>query len=148
MLLTNLGAVCVDINQEEYNYKAIKLSNKEKRFVVDGRYLIVIDTAMFKTQVVEIQCRILFDDMYKERLVESGEDLALISFVSDCEKVSIGTNEFFSIDGVHYEYMNDGIKIIFEKHADVKQIVFGIAWKHMRDIEKEQIYTWLAADPT
>jgi hypothetical protein len=77
---------------------------------------------------------------------EAGEQLALISFIYKNMKLSIGVEG--DIPGVLYEYLYDRIRVRLTKYASIKKITFYVAWLVMNDIEREEIYTWFAADPT
>lgn len=85
---TELGNIIITINGQLLDYTSIKLANKGKNFTVDGRYQIMVDNILVS---------------------ESGEDLALISFLYNNIKLSIGVEG--DIPGVNYEYMNDRLRV-------------------------------------
>lgn len=78
--------------------------------------------------------------------IEPGEDLALLSFMIDNMKLSIGVQG--DIPGILYDYLNDRLRIRLTKYASIMKLDINIAWITMDNIEKEKIYTWFAADPT
>lgn len=110
--------------------------------------------------------------------IEGGEHLSLCSWYSpDNLKLSIGTEdddklelrsihnndmptrfvEYFKpirhneiCDSIGPEYMDYGIKVNFPnlKANESLRVIFGIAWVKISDSEREDIFTWIAADPT
>jgi len=145
MLSTNLGEINVLLNNRNCKYRLIKLTNKKKNFIVDGRCKIVVDISENLNEEIEIQCN-LKTDIINKRLIESGEGLASMSFISGKEIVSIGTED--DLEGIICEYLADGFKINVKKDFSVKEIIFGVSWKKMNDVETEELYTWFASDPT
>lgn len=94
----------------------------------------------------EINIKCLFQPKEEIKLnpcVETGEDLALVSFYMGDTKLSIGTEG--DIPGIQYEYFDNGLQLVTE--LELSEIVFYIASKKMVNAEKEDIYTWFAADP-
>lgn len=75
---------------------------------------------------------------------ETGENLALISFYWEKNKLSIGTTG--DIAGVKYSYLDNAINLSMQQNP--VQIIFYVAWMEMVNPEKEDIYTWFAADPS
>lgn len=147
MIETNIGNVCILINGKTFDYKSKKLPNKGKQFIVDGRYQVVVDKSMDCNDEDVIDCilnntKSLTINGYSE----SGEQLALISFMYNNFKLSIGLEG--DIPGVYYEYLNDRLRVRITKYASIKNLKFNVAWLTMQDIGKEEIYTWFAADPT
>jgi hypothetical protein len=49
---------------------------------------------------------------------------------------------------VFYEYLSNRLRIRITKDALVMKLDLYIAWIIMDNLEKEEIYTWFAADPT
>lgn len=147
MLKTELGNIIISINGQIINYAPIKLANKGKSFTVDGRYQIIVDNTLISELETIIDCVI---DCDKEVALcgypESGECLALISFMYSNIKLSIGVEG--DIPGVYYEYMNDRLRVRVTKSASINKLNFFIAWLTMHNKEQEEIYTWFAADPT
>lgn len=145
MINTPLGNIKITVNGSEFRYTMLKLENQGSNFKVAERYKIVLEIVRLSEDyiiLVELEndknCRL-------KNSIESGENLSMISYYRDSYKLSIGAiNE---IPFVKNEYTNTGIKTIIKKTAEIKKIVFGIAWIKMDDIEKEDIYTWFAADP-
>lgn len=147
MLKTELGNIIITINGQILDYEPIKLDNKGKNFTVDGRYQIVVDNILVSEIETIIDC--IIDSNKVVSLCgysESGEDLALISFLYNNIKLSIGVEG--DISGVYYEYMNDRLRVKVSKSAALNKLNFFIAWITMNNKEQEEIYTWFAADPT
>ncbi len=146
MLKTELGSIIITINGEVLNYTPIKLENKGRNFTVDGRYRVIVDNIVVSELETIIDCildnKVLAFNAYSE----SGEDLALISFLYNNFKLSIGVEG--DVSGVHYDYLNDRLRLRITKSASLNSLTFYIAWLTMHDIEQEEIYTWFAADPT
>jgi len=147
MLQTEFGNILVTINGSVINYMPIKLPNEGKNFRVDGRYKIIISEIKENEEETVIECKIggkreLPMNVYSE----SGENLTLISFEYNNTKLSIGT--IGDIPDIEQEYMKDGIRIRSKKITPLDEFVFFVAWIEMNDKEKEEIFTWFAADPT
>jgi len=145
MLRTPIGTVDVLINGKSYNYKIRKLRNRDRTFTVDGRYMIIVGISNDQDIVVECKLTDFTGDDAKGS-IESGARLALTSFYRDNIKLSIGVED--EISGVQCSYIDYGIEVALSKEACLQLVVFGIAWITMNDAEKEDIYTWFAADPT
>lgn len=148
MLETGMGTINIRVNGENFQYTPIKLPNAQKQFLVDGRFKIVVDNLSFFTNdTIIVECEVInFPCVNVKGYIESGERLALVSFYYGNLKLSIGVED--EIPAVHCEYVDCGLKVTISKQACLQQIVFGIAWVSMQDEEKEDIYTWFAADPT
>ncbi|WP_372999476.1 hypothetical protein [Lutispora sp.] len=146
MLITELGNICFIINGEVIQYIPIRLTNIGKQFRVDGRYKVEVKNINVCNGETNIDC--LIDNKNTSPLngyCESGEGLALISFVVNNVKLSIGVEG--DIPGVYYEYMKDRLRIRVTKKASLKSLTFYIAWLTMSN-EQDEILTWFAADPT
>jgi len=146
MIKTNIGNVDILINGQSFNYIPIKLPNVGKQYKVDGRYKVVVDKIAAKDET-EIECILQNQNTLPLKVnIEPGEDLALLSFMINNMKLSIGVQG--DITGVLYDYLNDRLRIRLTKYALITKLDINIAWITMDDIEKEKIYTWFAADPT
>lgn len=146
MLVPDLGEVTVAVNGLIQQFQAIKLDNRNKRYVVDGRYKIIVNLG-YISDTVSITCTLTsrpFTNIIK--IIESGERLALISFYRGKTKLSIGVEE--GRPETVCEYLENGIKIIVNRNAGISDLEFYVAWVAMQDQEKEDIFTWFAADPT
>lgn len=147
MLRIEFGNILVTINGSAINYMPIKLPNEGKNFRVDGRYKIIVSEIKENEEGNVIECKI--DGKHElpiKSYSESGENLALISFECNNTKLSIGT--LGDIPDIEHEYMTDGIRIRSKRNTPLNKVVFFIAWIEMNDKEKEEIFTWFAADPT
>lgn len=146
MLKTELGTIKVLVDGQNCNYHIEELSNTQSNYCVDKRYKLTVPVPTNTSKVV-VECA-LTDFMGDKGRggVESGQQLALISFYRGNIKLSLGTED--EIPHVHSGYTDYGLNVTIDKEADLKQVVFGVAWIAMKDEEKEDIYTWFAADPT
>lgn len=147
MLKTELGNIIITVNGQISDYTPIKLVNKGRNFTVDGRYQVIVDNILVFELETVIDC-ILNDNKSLDLngYSESGEGLALISFLYNNIKLSIGVEG--DIAGVYYEYMIDRLRVKVTKSASLNSLTFFIAWLNMHNTEQEEIYTWFAADPT
>lgn len=141
---TNIGNIVVRINNEEVNIESLELPPKGRNFHVDGRYKLVctlpekIDTPHY------IECFLENDGNMKfNSCIETGENLALISFYKENYKLSLGTQG--DVEGLIYNYLDNGIQIV--DNIGLKKVSFFVAWVEMLDEEREDIFTWFAADP-
>lgn len=144
-MITELGKVRILINGRERSYNSIELVNHNRYFSVKKRYKLICNIPEQLDKDINIKC-ILEINKHKqvESGVETGENLALISFWWDENKLSIGTKG--DIKGVNYSYFKNAIKMSMQKN--MKQVIFYVAWLKMTDPEREDIYTWFGADPT
>ncbi|MBQ4058142.1 MAG: hypothetical protein IJD40_04325 [Lachnospiraceae bacterium] len=138
---TPLGAIVLKVNHKIINYNTTELKNTTLQFSVDKRYRLSSKVLFNRGDLLE--CLILPKNrIVFEKCIETGENLSLISFYWQDIKLSIGTQG--DLDDRVYEYSENGIKICFKDSAS--DIRFYIAWKEMKNKEKEDIYTWFAAD--
>ncbi len=147
MIKTDIGNIMVTVDEAVLDYKSIKLANNGKNFKVDGRYQVTVDNIVVCNSETVID--ILIDDrkvLDLKGYSESGERLALISFMHNNIKLSIGVEG--DLQGVYYEYMNDRLRVKITNTASINTLIFFIAWLKMDNKELEEIYTWFAADPT
>ena len=134
------------MNGQKVNYSMFELPNKGNQIKVDGRFHIVVDNIMDKEETV-IDCILKNQNSVPISVyAEPGEDLALISFMVNNMKLSIGVQG--DLPGVFYDYLNDRLRIRVTKNATISKFDIYIAWIAMDNVEKEEIYTWFAADPT
>ena len=145
MIKTNIGNVNILINGHNLDCSMYELSNKGNLFNVDRRFRIEVDNIPDKEETV-IDC--ILENQKSEPInvyAESGEDLALISFMINNMKLSIGVQG--DIPGVIYDYLDDRLRIKVTEKASISRFDIFIAWITMDNIEKEEVYTWFAADP-
>ena len=146
MIEANIGNINILINGHNLDYSWFELPNKGNQFNVDGRFRIVVDNIPDKEETV-IDCILQNQNNVPiNGYAEPGEDLALISFMISNMKLSIGVQG--DIPGVFYDYLYDRLRIRVTEIASISRFDIFIAWITMDNIEKEEIYTWLAADPT
>ena len=146
MIKTNIGNIDILINGHNLDYSWFELPNKGNQFKVDGRFCIVVDNIPDKGETV-IDCILQNQNSLPINVyAEPGENLALISFMINNKKLSIGVQG--DIPGVFYDYLNDRLRIRVTENASISRFDIFIAWITMNNFEKEEIYTWFAADPT
>ena len=146
MLKTNIGDINILVNGQTIDCSISRLSNEGNNFKVDGRFHIMLDNIPNEEETV-IDCILQNRNSVPFSVyAEPGEDLALISFIINNRKLSIGVQG--DIPGVFYDYLNDRLRIRITKNASISRLDIYAAWISMDNIEKEEIYTWFAADPT
>jgi hypothetical protein len=150
MLKTPLGEIVIIVDGQSVTYKPISLdcteygTRNEIMFTVDARYKIEVKLSSIPC-VVECKFNDFLGDDGRGG-VDSGQYLALICFYRGNTKLSIGVED--EIPGVECSYTDYGLKVELTEQASIHCVTFGIAWVAMKDEEKEDIYTWFAADPT
>ena len=143
-MYTELGKITVFVNGKEVPYKSIELINHSQYFSVNKRFKLICDISKQIVENVKIECLLEINkDIKVTSISETGEDLALISFYWKKNKLSIGTRG--DIVGVEYSYLDNAICLTMQKNP--MQVIFYVAWLEMVDPEREDIYTWFAADP-
>ena len=144
MLNTILGTILISLNGSEYKYSPVKLKNECQIYRVDDRYEITvyIDTNI-NPNIIEYKLINKYDIVGGKH---SGQDLASIRFEYNNISLHIGVHG--DIPHVKYIYLDDGIKVIIPKEANIKKIKSSVAWLTMADPDREYTYTWFAADPT
>lgn len=141
---TKIGNIVVRINNKEVNIETLELPLEGRNFHVDGRYKIVCTLPEKFETPCYIECLLENNENSKcNSCIETGENLALISFYNGNCKLSLGTQG--DIQGLIYNYLDNGIEIV--DNIGLKKISFFVAWIETLDEEKEDIYTWFAADP-
>ena len=142
---TELGEIIILINEMSIDFSAIELPKMDRSFSVNGRYRLDYQIPkQFLNKNIEIRCLLKNEQSnILERNIESGENLALISFYSQNVKLSIGTRG--DRKGVKYKYLENGIQI---SGYQLFESPFYIAWIYMEDRNSQEIYTWFAADPS
>ena len=141
---TELGEIKILIDGKEVPYKCVELPNHSQYFCVKNCFKLICDIPHQKARNIDIRCVVeIKKDINVTSGPETGENLALISFYWKKNKLSIGT--IGDIDGVKYNYLNNSIGLTMPKNPG--RIIFYLAWLEMSDPEKEDIYTWFAADP-
>lgn len=143
MIITPLGKSEIFINEVEKAFEVKQLARSGKNFIVDERKQVWLKDL---GEGMVIECVLDVENKIKPRtIIESGEDLALISFYSDNTKLSVGV--MGDRKGIKYEYLENGIRIkVLENQVDNSMLV-NIAWLHMTNPSEEDIYCWFAADP-
>jgi hypothetical protein len=153
-LQSPIGKIKIKVNNVETKYflkeypklEMYKVEGYENHiyFKVDARYAMIVKTINGKIgNINSFECFI--EDIENNYVnPETGENLELISFELDKIKLSIGAEYF---EEAEYIYNNDGIKIEFKNEYIQKYFTFMVAWHSIFDYEKENIYTWFAADP-
>ena len=143
-MYTELGEIKILVNGKEVPYKSVELINHSRYFSVEKRFKLICDVPKQTRGNISIKCMIdIKKNIKATSCSETGENLALISFYWGKNKLSIGTKG--DIEGVKYSYLDDAISL--EMQQNPRQMIFYVAWLEMIDLEKEDIYTWFAADP-
>ena len=141
MIITGFGNVRVKIDGKDYLYDQVRLKGKSKKYVVDALYRFVLPISGR-----EIELFIDGTDSGDiEKDIETGEQLALISFIKDDYKVSLGTEG--DITGIEYIYTSRGMILRIREGCLQKTLKVHVACLTDDDHEKRDIYCWLAADP-
>ncbi len=141
-----MGNVKITIDGVNFDYVAEPLPKRTKWFEVDGRYRVRVPVPVSEDRS-KINC---FLDFPESKDItggaDSGQDLALVSFDMEDTKVSIGTiGDLFQF---RYDYMANGISVSIPTSYGKDHVYFAIAWLKMIDKERQDIYTWFAADPS
>lgn len=143
-MYTELGKIKILVNGQEMTYKCIELINHSQYFSVKKRFKLICEVPKHLAENINIECILnIKGDLKVTSYPETGENLALISFYWEKSKLSIGT--IGDIVGVKYGYLDNAISLSMQQNPG--QIVFYVAWLEMVNPEKENIYTWFAADP-
>jgi len=142
MIETPIGRIEILIDGKILDYSKVELVNRHKSFTVDKRYQISVNDMMEST----IDCTLIGRKTEDRAIIESGEDLALISFYEDNLKLSIGAEG--DVDGIKYTYLENGIRMEVNKECMKNQLLINVAWLEMTNMEQQDIYCWFAADPS
>lgn len=143
-MYTELGEIKVLVNGKEVPYNCVELINHNQYFSVERRFKLICDVSKQTLGDINIKCKIEIKKGIKvTSCSETGENLALISFYWGKNKLSIGTKG--DVAGVKYSYWDDSV--VLEMQANPGQIIFYVAWLEMIEPDREDIYTWFAADP-
>lgn len=143
-MVTDLGEIKILVNEHEVCYECVELTNHIRYFKVKKRYQLICKVPETLKGNIRIKCIITLKEGVKVTSgPETGENLALISFWWQNSKLSIGT--IGDIEGVQYSYLENAMELKMRENPE--QVVFYVAWIDMIDEEKEDIYTWFAADP-
>jgi len=151
LLNTPLGEIAIRLNERKIPFNVAKLENTylgqhgAPVFKVEGRYKVSVNITDVKTPL-SLTCQVNLESTFQKSGIDSGERLALKTWENGTMMFSIGIED--EIDGINIEYLERGIEVCIGEKAKVEEIVFGIAWKHVEDYEKEYHHTWYAADPT
>ncbi|MBD5470020.1 MAG: hypothetical protein HDR19_02570 [Lachnospiraceae bacterium] len=143
-MVTDLGEIKILVNEREVSYDCVELTNYIRYFKVKKRYKLICKIPETLKENIQIKCIITLKENVKVMSgPETGENLALISFWWHNSKLSIGT--VGDIEGVQYNYLENAMELKMRENPE--QVAFYVAWIDMIDEEKEDIYTWFAADP-
>lgn len=143
-MITELGEINILINGKEISYNDIECINQSQYFSVKERHKLICNIPKQLENDINIKC--VIDTNGDKQIIscpETGENLALISFYKRKSKLSIGTKG--DIQGIKYVYLDNGIELRMQKNLG--QVIFYVAWLEMEDTEREDIFTWFAADP-
>ena len=144
------GTAALFINGKPAQCTVKNLPCRTGQFCVKGRVCLSCRIPKsVHSEETSIKCRVLFHGASDvEPCAETGEDLALVSYYLHNYKISVGT--LGDQKDTRYLYTSDGLEIITK--CIINRVGFYIAWLEMSEnkVEKErqEIYTWLAADPS
>ena len=147
MLKTPFGNIVICVENEVVEYNHIQMASSYigqhglPVFDVEGRFRISISNL---NKPICVSCTFIADEEYSSG-IDSGERLALKSWFKGQQILSIGTED--EIPDVEVRYLDNGLKVILSENSNITNIVFQIAWMTINDPEKEDGYTWYAADP-
>ena len=147
MLKTPLGEIIVSIDDTETEYTAVTAALDHRCDKLNGRYYICMELEN-DGKPHTITCSISGYTPTEKDGAEDGEDLLLMSFYNGNTKLSIGV-EFDYCGKFDYEaiHLQDGMQFRVLPQTKTKYYVFGIAWVNNCN-DKNEIQTWLGADPT
>lgn len=143
-LSTPLGPVEILADGRLVPYRCTALPLQTRQFQVEGRWR--LDCLLPGTSApVEVVCRIAADPTLSVSCgPETDEALALLSFTWNNYKLSIGTEG--DLPGVTYHYEERGLRLRFLTGPG--GVSFYLAWLPMTDPVRQELYPWLAADPS
>jgi len=140
-LQTFMGTVRIYVDGRVQPFKAVPLPLRSRCFSVDMRWLLRVKAP--ENRPCHIACLLeLEQGLKQESFVETGERLALISFVSEGRKLSLST--IGDVPQRKYLYPENGLEVILNDEAE-EEVYFVAAGKMMLQGE-DGIETWLAAD--
>lgn len=141
---TPLGPVEILADGRPVPYRCTALPLQTRQFQVEGRWR--LDCLLPGTAApVEVVCRIAADPTLSVSCgPETDEALALLSFTWNNYKLSIGTEG--DLPGVTYHYEERGLRLRFLTGPG--GVSFYLAWLPMTDPVRQELYPWLAADPS
>lgn len=145
MFSTPLGYLSISVDGHAIQISPSLLPVKTDLFVVDGRYGFSLTLPRQEQNSVIEALFSNFEESGWECGVESGERLALISFNKKDTKVSLGTEG--DIAGIEYEYLPFGIRLVISPECSRRMFRFIVAWITTDNMERDEIFTWFAADP-
>lgn len=144
VLQTPLGPVELLADGQPVPYRCTALPLKARQFEVEGRWR--LDASLPGTAApVEVVCRIAADPALPVTGgPETDEALALLSLGWQNHKLCIGTEG--DLPGVTCHYEETGLRLRFLTGPG--GVSFYLAWLTMTDPERQELYPWLAADPS
>lgn len=148
--LAEWGTAVVLVNGSSTQFAVKNLPRCTEQFCVKGRVSLSCSIPKsVNSKETSIKCRVLFHDALDvQPCEETGEELALVSYYFHNYKLSVGT--LGDQKNTRYVYTSDGLEII--TNSNISRVEFYIAWLEMSEnkVEKErqEVYTWLAADPS
>lgn len=148
--LAEWGTASLFVNGKPAQCTIKNLPCRTEQFCVKGRVCLSCSIPKsVHSEETSIKCRVRFHGASDvEPCAETGEDLALVSYYLHNYKISVGT--LGDQKDTRYLYTSDGLEIITK--CTISRVEFYIAWLEMSEnkVEKErqEIYTWLAADPS
>ena len=148
-LKTPFGNIKILINNRETSFVAKKLGKIEYyldgsvSFEVDERFLLFADVP--KTKKFVIKC-IIDGSQYDGTNVSSGEHREMTCFYLNNTKISIGALSRGEEDFQNIEYLENGLEVRKYSEWNQKDIVFGVAWKLINNMDIDDYHVNEAAE--
>ncbi len=154
MLKTPVGSLEIQIDNVSTDYVCVPVPIDGICADVGGRYAIVVHFCPDQAEHT-ISCKIKNHTPSPLDGPESGENLELYSFYKNGAKLSLGmegdsgyiNDKRLAAFDYDTEYLDDGVQYCILAITKTEKYVFGVAWIN-KVTEKNDIQTWLAADPT
>lgn len=151
MLQTPFGIVIVEVEPKdmmEVNFHVVELKTK-------GRYLIEAEVRTEYAQEIRFICRFTPIIAIADTDIETGEWLELKSWMSGDLKMCIGTvddswlQQSRDVKLSAMEYLENGLSVTIEgiRPSEPFTLPFGVAWKQIVDVEKDNFEVWVEAQP-
>lgn len=148
--LAEWGTAILFVNERPAQCTVKALPCHTEQFCVKGRVCLSCSIPKsVHSEETSIKCRVLFHGASDvDPCEETGEELALVSYYLHNYKISVGT--LGDQKDTRYLYTSDGLEIVTK--CKISRVEFYIAWLEMSENqaekERQEIYTWLAADPS
>ena len=151
MLQTPAGQFSVFLDGISLKNEWQKLPDYNKHNIVDGRYCFKFEYRNDNSQHI-LKCILETSVNQAKFEYESGENLVALSLYSDDFVLTIGAEgEDIEEWNKYYDYgitiLPTGLQYNIRLNTKSQIFRFGVAWIHEK-LDKKDVRTWLAADPT